>query len=216
MPNLKPPVTTAEAALKYRTHLLESLPSPQDDSYSFEPLMTLYLTDRTSAEEVRKAHATGCVKALKYYPAGATTNSDFGVTNVKHTHEALRAMEECGLVLCIHSEVSDPSVDTFDRESIFIKEVMVPLVRDFPNLKIVMEHISTKEAVDYVKSAGPNVGASITPHHLLYNRNGMYLKKWRDMMRRTYSCYAMLIHPFGSFLKNECLRTYNQLCWLVE
>jgi len=172
MPNLKPPVTTTEKAIKYRDALLASLPS-QLPHGSFEPLMTLYLTDNTTPEEVRKAHATGFVQACKYYPAGATTNSDAGVTDVKKTYPALRAMAEIGMVLCIHSEVSTPTIDIFDREPVFIDEIIKPLVAEMPNLKIVMEHISTKEAVDYVLSAPSNVKASITCHHILYNRNAL-------------------------------------------
>lgn len=172
MPNLVPPVTTTDMALNYRDRLLSSLPKTLPHG-SFEPLMTLYLTDNTTAEEIMKAHATGYVKACKYYPAGATTNSDAGVTDVKKTYPALRAMEEVGMVLCIHSEVSTPGIDIFDREPTFIEQIIKPLVQDMPNLKIVMEHISTKEAVDYVLSAPDNVKASITCHHLLYNRNAL-------------------------------------------
>ena len=172
MPNLKPPVTTTDLALKYRDHLISSLPSTLPHG-SFEPLMTLYLTDNTTPEEIKKAHATGYIQACKYYPAGATTNSDAGVTDVKKTYPALQAMEELGMILCIHSEVSTPTIDIFDREPVFINEIIKPLVKDMPGLKIVMEHISTREAVDYVKKAPPNVAASITCHHLLYNRNAL-------------------------------------------
>lgn len=172
MPNLKPPVTTTEKALAYRKHLLDSLPSTLPHG-SFEPLMTLYLTDNTTPEEIKKAHATGYIQACKYYPAGATTNSDAGVTDARKTYPALRMMIELGMVLCIHSEVSTPSVDIFDREPVFIDEIIKPLVRDMPMLKIVLEHISTSDAVDYVKNAPDNVKASITCHHLLYNRNAL-------------------------------------------
>jgi dihydroorotase len=165
MPNLKPPVVNTEQALQYRQHILDSLPPDTD----FVPLMTLYLTDQTCAEEIVKAHATGVIVACKYYPAGATTNSDCGVTDVKHLYPALEAMQEVGMRLCIHSEVTHG--DIFDREPTFIEEIMKPLVRDFPTLYITMEHISTKEAVDYVLSAPDNVKASITCHHLIYNRN---------------------------------------------
>jgi dihydroorotase len=170
MPNLQPPVTTTDDALAYRDRILSSMPDGVD---TFEPLMTLYLTDNTTSEEILKAHATGYIKAVKYYPAGATTNSDYGVTDVKKTYEALRTMASIGMILCIHSEVSTPSVDIFDREPVFIREIIQPLVEDIPSLKIVMEHISTKEAVDYVLSAPPNVKATITAHHLLYNRNSL-------------------------------------------
>ncbi|KAL9181676.1 hypothetical protein ACHAXT_012019 [Thalassiosira profunda] len=172
MPNLKPPVTTTEKALAYRDHLLGSLPKELPHG-SFEPLMTLYLTDNTTPEEIAKAYATGHIKACKYYPAGATTNSDAGVTDVKKTYPALRKMAELGMMLCIHSEVSTPGIDIFDREPTFIEEIIKPLVKDMPDLKITMEHISTKEAVHYVNSAPDNVKASITCHHLLYNRNAL-------------------------------------------
>lgn len=171
MPNTKPPITTTKLALEYRERILDSL---EDKESGFIPLMTLYLTDNTTPEEIRKAHATGHIYAAKYYPAGATTNSDFGVTHLTKTYDALRAMEEVGMILAIHSEVSRAEIDIFDRETVFIEEVMVPLVRDFPNLKVVMEHISTKGAVEFInKQKTNNVRASITAHHLLYNRNAI-------------------------------------------
>ncbi len=173
MPNLKPPVTNTQLATDYYNHIMNSL--PQDESgkkVHFEPLMTLYLTDNTTPEEIKKAKDTGFIKACKYYPAGATTNSDYGVTDLKKVYPALRAMEEVGLVLCIHSEVSRHDIDIFDREEVFIQEVMIPLVRDFKDLRIVMEHISTDKAVEFVKNGPENLCASITCHHLLYNRNG--------------------------------------------
>jgi dihydroorotase len=179
MPNLKPPVTTTEMALAYRAHLLASLP-PEDHSRSgslLVPLMTLYLTDQTTPDEIRKAHATQRVYACKYYPVGATTNSEAGVTDIRNIYPALHAMAECGLLLLIHSEVSAPSsIDIFDRESVFIETIVRPLVSDMPRtLKIVLEHISTREAVDYVshEDTPSNVAATITCHHLLYNRNDM-------------------------------------------
>jgi len=173
MPNIKPPVTTVQRALDYRQHIMKSLPKGVSEE-DFTPLMTLYLTDNTTPEEIRKAHSTGHIYAVKYYPAGATTNSEFGVTDVKKTYSALRSMEECGMVLCIHSEVSAPEVDIFDREKVFIEEIMKPLVKDFPKLKIVMEHISTKEAVEYVTNSKHQfLRASITAHHLLFNRNAL-------------------------------------------
>jgi dihydroorotase len=165
-------VTTTALALAYREHILASLP-PHLPHGAFEPLMTLYLTDHTTPDEIRAAHATGHVKAVKYYPAGATTNSESGVTDVRQTYPALRVMAELGLVLCIHSEVTAPTIDIFDREPVFINEIIKPLVRDVPTLKIVMEHISTREAVDYVRKAPDTVRASITCHHLLYNRNAL-------------------------------------------
>jgi dihydroorotase len=167
MPNTKPPVTTTEQALEYRQHVIKSLPA----GATLEPLMTLYLTDKTSADEIRKAAAAGIV-GCKYYPAGATTNSDFGVTDVKNCYPALEEMKKQNMMLCIHSEVTH--ADIFEREPVFIEEIMKPLVADFPGLKITMEHISTREAVDYVMTAPDHVKASITCHHLLYNRNRKY------------------------------------------
>ena len=175
MPNLKPPVTNTELATNYYNHIMKSLPKSVTDSGSkFEPLMTLYLTDNTTPEEIYKANKTGFIKACKYYPAGATTNSDFGVTALEKTYPALRAMEEVGMMLCIHSEVSRSEIDIFDREVVFIQEVMVPLLRDFKKLRIVMEHISTSKAVDFVTNGPDNLCASITAHHLIYNRNGTF------------------------------------------
>ena len=181
MPNLKPPVTTTEMALKYRAHLLASLP-PEDRGRSggsrLVPLMTLYLTDETTPDEIRKAHASQRIYACKYYPVGATTNSEAGVTDIRNIYPALRAMAECGLLLLIHSEVSTSSTDVYDRESVFIETIVKPLVDDMPRtLKIVLEHISTSEAVDYVSNEDTptNVAATITCHHLLYNRNDMFV-----------------------------------------
>jgi dihydroorotase len=168
MPNLVPPVTTAEMALAYKERILKSLSDSSTKEREFDVVMVLYLTDRTKADEIVRAHENGIV-GCKYYPAGATTNSDHGVTDVKNCYDALREMERRGMVLCIHSEVTHS--DIFDREPIFIDEIMRPLVVAFPHLKITMEHISTKDAVDYVMSAPDNVKASITAHHLLYNRN---------------------------------------------
>jgi dihydroorotase len=157
-------------ALEYRQHIINSLPP----NSTLEPLMTLYLTDKTTPDEIRKAHATGKIVACKYYPAGATTNSDAGVSNVENTYAALEAMADVGMVLCIHSEVTD--ADIFEREPVFIEQIMKPLVAKFPTLKIVMEHISTEEAVHYVMHDAPdNVRASITCHHLLFNRNRKFL-----------------------------------------
>jgi len=175
MPNLKPPVTTTTMALAYRDHIQASMPKDKEYPH-FQPLMTLYLTDKTTAEEIRLASEAGIV-GCKYYPAGATTNSDHGVTDIKNCHGALQEMAERGMMLAIHSEVTH--ADIFEREPVFIEEVIKPLVATFPNLKITMEHISTKEAVDYVLSAPNNVKASITCHHLLYNRN----RKFRSIDR---------------------------------
>jgi dihydroorotase len=171
MPNLHPPVTTTAAALMYKDHILKSLLPPDEKHIRslMEPLMTLYLTDHTSPEEIQLAAAAGIV-GCKYYPVGATTNSAAGVTDVKHCYSALQEMSRLGMMLCIHSEVTH--ADIFEREPVFIEEIMKPLVADFPDLKITMEHISTKQAVDYVLNEAPDtVKASITCHHLLYNRN---------------------------------------------
>ncbi len=166
MPNLKPPVTTTKLAMEYKQHILKSLP----EKSTMEPLMTLYLTDHTTPEEIELAHKENIV-GCKYYPAGATTNSDSGVTNIQNCYPALQKLSDLNMMLCIHSEVTH--ADIFEREPIFIEEIMKPLLRDFPDLKITMEHISTKQAVEYVKSASANVKASITCHHLIYNRNHM-------------------------------------------
>lgn len=163
MPNLKPPVTTTEKALAYRDHIDASMPKDKEYPH-FQPLMTLYLTDKTSPEEIRAASKAGIV-GCKYYPAGATTNSDFGVTNIRNCYPVLQEMAKLGMMLAIHSEVTH--ADIFEREPVFIEEVIKPLVADMPTLKITMEHISTKEAVDYVLSTPDNIRASITCHHLL-------------------------------------------------
>ena len=168
MPNLVPPATCTETALAYRDRIMAA--GPQGN---FEPLMVLYLTDNTSADEIKKAHATGKIVAGKVYPAGATTNSDSGVTSIKKIYPALKAMQEVGMLLLIHGEVTDSSIDIFDREKVFLETILVDVVQDFPDLKIVLEHITTKDAVDFVNNASDNVAATITAHHLLYNRNHM-------------------------------------------
>jgi dihydroorotase len=170
MPNLRPPVTTTELALAYRQRIVDALPA----GMSFEPLMTLYLTDNTSAEEIAKAKAIGLIHGVKLYPAGATTNSDSGVTNLGHCVKALEAMEKLGVPLLTHAEVTDSDVDVFDRERVFIERNMIPLLKKFPGLKIVFEHITTKDAADFVTEAPGNVAATITAHHLLMNRNDMF------------------------------------------
>ncbi len=172
MPNLRPPVTTTAQALAYRERILAALP-PQGPGSGFEPLMTLYLTDHTSPDEIGRAKAAGVV-ALKLYPAGATTNSDAGVTDIRRTYPALEAMQREGLLLLVHGEVTDPEIDVFDREAVFIDRVMQPLRRDFPALKVVFEHITTAEAADYVAAADAHTAATITAHHLLYNRNALF------------------------------------------
>ncbi|TXG88834.1 MAG: dihydroorotase [Rhodocyclaceae bacterium] len=170
MPNLKPPVTTVAHAAAYRERILAALPA----GMAFEPLMTLYLTDVTSAEEIRAAVASGFVKAVKLYPAGATTNSDAGVTDLTRCDAALAEMEKLGLPLLVHGEVTDPAIDLFDREAVFIEQVLSPLLKRYPALRVVMEHITTKDAAEFVAAAGANVGATITAHHLLYNRNAIF------------------------------------------
>jgi dihydroorotase len=178
MPNLKPPVTTTEQARAYRERILAALPP----GLSFTPLMTLYLTDNTPAEEIRRARNSGFVHAVKYYPAGATTHSDAGVTDIRRCDGVLAAMEEWGMPLLVHGEVTDPAVDVFDREAVFIDRVLVPLLKRFPRLRLVLEHITTREAVEFVESAPPQVAATITVHHLLYNRNAMFTGGLRPHM----------------------------------
>ncbi|GAA5646135.1 dihydroorotase [Vibrio proteolyticus] len=168
MPNTVPPVTNTELAIAYRDRIMAEQPSPQ-----FQPLMSLYLTDNTSPEEIRKAKASGIVVAAKLYPAGATTNSDSGVTSAKSIYPVLEAMQEVGMLLLVHGEVTTHDVDIFDREKAFLDNVLAPIVNDFPGLKIVLEHITTADAANFVKQANDNVAATITAHHLLYNRNHM-------------------------------------------
>lgn len=170
MPNLKPPVTTVAMAADYRERILAALPP----GASFDPLMTLYLTDRTSVDEVARVAESGFVKAFKYYPAGATTNSDSGVTSLAKVYPVIEAMQKHGVVLCIHGEVTDPATDVFDREAIFVEQSLRQVVRDFPELRIVVEHITTSEAAEFVAAAPANVGATITPQHLLYNRTTIF------------------------------------------
>ena len=184
MPNLKPPVTTTEQALAYRERILGALPSGS----GFQPLMTLYLTDNTSAEEIIKAKQSGYIHAVKYYPAGATTNSDSGVTDITKVYDTLAVMAEQGIPLLVHGEVVDNNVDIFDREKIFIDKVLTPVREKIPQLRLVFEHITTKEAVQYVSSTGTNIAATITPHHLLFNRNAMLV----GGIRPHYYCLPVL------------------------
>jgi dihydroorotase len=170
MPNLQPPVTTTEGALAYRDRIRAALPR----GARFEPLMTLYLTDSTQPEEIAKARASGAVHAVKYYPAGATTHSESGVTDLERCTRALEAMADCGMPLLVHGEVTDPAVDIFDRERVFLDRVLAPLMHRLPQLRIVLEHVTTREAVEFVASAPPNVAATITAHHLLINRNALF------------------------------------------
>ena len=183
MPNLKPPVTTAAMASAYRERIIKALPAGSD----FQPLMTMYLTDVTPPDEIARAKAAGVV-ALKLYPAGATTNSDAGVTDIRKTYATLEAMRREGILLLVHGEVTDPSVDVFDREAVFIERVMMPLRRDFPELKVVFEHITTREAAQYVAEADAFTGATLTAHHLLYNRNALFM----GGLRPHYYCLPVL------------------------
>lgn len=176
MPNLKPPVTTTEQALAYRDRIVAALAQRPADAPAFTPLMTLYLTDNTPAAEIFKARESGAVHAVKLYPAGATTNSDAGVTDLLgRCAPALEAMEKVGMPLLVHGEVTDPAIDLFDREKAFIDQVMIPLRRSFPGLKVVFEHITTADAAQYVRDAEGPVAATLTAHHLLYNRNALFI-----------------------------------------
>ncbi|MEY3125226.1 MAG: hypothetical protein RLZZ573_1746 [Pseudomonadota bacterium] len=183
MPNLRPPVTTAEQAVAYRTRIQSAVP----EGVHFEPLMTLYLTDNLPADEIRRARAAGVV-AAKLYPAGATTNSDAGVTDLRKTYQTLEAMQREGLLLLVHGEVTSPDIDLFDREAVFIETQLIGLRRDFPELKIVFEHITTREAAQYVAQADKFTAATITAHHLLYNRNAIFT----GGIRPHYYCLPVL------------------------
>ena len=183
MPNLRPPVTTAAQALAYKARIQAAVPA----GVSFEPLMTLYLTDNLPADEIRRARDAGVV-AAKLYPAGATTNSDAGVTDLRKTYATLEAMQKAGMLLLVHGEVTSPEIDLFDREAVFIDQQLIPLRRDFPELKIVFEHITTLEAAQYVLDADRFTGATITAHHLLYNRNAIFT----GGIRPHYYCLPVL------------------------
>ncbi len=169
MPNLKPPVTTVAQALSYRQRIVSCIPKGS----TFDPLMTLYLTEQLNSQEVQRAHEADCVQGIKFYPAGATTNSESGVAELECVYPALEKMAEVGLPLLIHGEVTDTEIDIFDRERVFIETILEPLTQKFPKLKIVLEHITTKDAVDFVSRQGKNIAATITPHHLLLNRNDL-------------------------------------------
>jgi len=184
MPNLKPPVRTTQEALHYRDRILGALP----EDASFEPLMTLYLTDDTPPEEIARAKLSGRVAGVKLYPAGATTHSDAGVTRLSRCFHTLEKMEELGVPLLVHGESTDPAIDVFDREKAFIEEVLGPTVERFSGLKIVLEHITTRDAVNYVEVTGPNVAATITAHHLLMNRNALFM----GGLRPHYYCLPVL------------------------
>ncbi|MBD8524899.1 dihydroorotase [Pseudoxanthomonas sp. CAU 1598] len=184
MPNLRPPVTTTALASAYRERILAALPS----GMRFEPLMTLYLTDNTSADEIVRARESGFVHAVKLYPAGATTNSDAGVTDLRRCSAALEAMQRVGMPLCVHGEETESSIDLFDREKAFIDRTLIPLRRDFPGLRVVFEHITTADAAAYVAEAEGEIGATITAHHLLFNRNAIF----KGGIRPHYYCLPVL------------------------
>ena len=170
MPNLKPPVTTTALASAYRERILAARPAGSD----FEPLMTLYLTDATPPAEIAAAKASGFVQGVKLYPAGATTNSDSGVTDIRRCDDTLAEMARLGMPLLIHGEVTDAEIDVFDREAVFIDRILGPLLQRHPTLRVVFEHITTRDAAQFVRDAGPNIAATITAHHLLYNRNALF------------------------------------------
>jgi len=170
MPNLRPPVTDTGLAAAYRDRILRALPRGSD----FQPLMTLYLTDNTGLAEIARARESGFVLGVKYYPAGATTNSEAGVTRIERAYPALAAMEEHDLPLLVHGEVTTPGVDIFDRERVFLETVLADIVRRFPRLRIVVEHVTTREAVEFVQGGGPHIAATVTAHHLLYNRSAIF------------------------------------------
>lgn len=186
MPNLKPPVATTEQALAYRQRILDALPAGAD----FQPLMTLYLTDATSVEEIRKARDSGAVHGIKLYPAGATTHSEQGVTDIEHAYPALEEMATLGMPLLVHGEVTDDRIDVFDRETAFIDRVLDPLLQRFPALRIVFEHITTRNAAEFVMLGPDTIAATITPQHLLYNRNAIF----RGGIRPHYYCLPVLKH----------------------
>jgi dihydroorotase len=184
MPNLKPPVTTVALAKAYYERIMAVLPS----DLKFEPLMTLYLTDNTSPDEIKRAVDSSFVHGVKLYPAGATTNSDAGVTNLAHCMTTLEMMQEVGLPLLLHGEVTDGDIDLFDREAVFIEKILIPLRKQLPELKIVFEHITTHQAADYVRDADGPIAATITAHHLLYNRNAIF----KGGVRPHYYCLPVL------------------------
>jgi dihydroorotase len=185
MPNLKPPVTTLTAARAYRDRILAALPA----GMAFDPLMTLYLTDHTSPASMVEAKASGVVHAVKYYPAGATTNSDSGVTALERVYPVLAAMERHGVILSLHGEVTAPEVDMFDRERVFVDTVLPGIVRDFPALKIVLEHVTTSEATEFIRGHSRNLAATITPQHLMYSRNALFTG---NFLRPHHYCLPIL------------------------
>jgi dihydroorotase len=184
MPNLSPPIKTSEQALLYREEIIQALPNDT----SFSPLMTLYLTDNTTQKDIIKASNEEHVHAVKLYPLGATTNSDSGVSNLSNTYAAIEQMQKEGIPLLVHGEVTDSGVDIFDREKVFLETILGPLVKNFPELKVVLEHITTKDSVDFVNQGNTNIAATITPHHLLANRNHLFV----GGIRPHYYCLPVL------------------------
>lgn len=184
MPNLPNPVTTTAIAAEYKERILKAIPA----SDKFEPLMTLYLTNKLDGNEISRAKESGFIHAVKWYPAGATTNSEKGVHDIADCHDALKAMEKVGLPLLVHGEVTDPNIDIFDREAKFIEQFLTKTITDFPDLKVVFEHITTKDAVEFVENTGPNVAATITAHHMLLNRNALF----KDGIRPHHYCLPVL------------------------
>ncbi len=184
MPNLKPPVTTTTQALAYRQRIQAVTP----ENRNFQALMTLYLTDNTDPQEIQKAKDSTAIHAVKYYPAGATTNSDSGVTDLSKTYAVLEAMQTLGMPLLLHGEVTDSQVDVFDREAVFIDKILIPLIKRFPSLKIVLEHITTRQAAEFIGAAPEHIAATITPQHLLYNRNEIF----KGGIRPHYFCLPVL------------------------
>ena len=203
MPNLKPPLRTLTEARDYRQRILAALPVGSD----FEPLMTLYLTDNTPSEELREAHASGLVKAVKYYPAGATTNADAGVSDIHRVQAQLECLAELGIPLLVHGEATDPAVDVFDRERVFIEQVLVPLLERIPGLKLVLEHVTTREGVAFVESGPASLAATITAHHLLLNRNALFAGGLRPhhyclpVLKREEHRQALIAAATGGSLK---------------
>ncbi len=184
MPNLKPPITTTQQAQAYQQRIQAAIPN----GVNFTPLMTLYLTDNMRADEIITAKQSGIVHAVKYYPAGATTNSDAAVTDLKKTWSVLESLQQQGMPLLVHGEVTTPEIDIFDREAVFIDSVLQPLLKDFPELKVVLEHITTAQAVDFIQSTSKNIAATITPQHLLFNRNDIF----KGGIRPHYYCLPVL------------------------
>lgn len=206
MPNLKPPVTTTEQALAYRQRILACL--PQDTPFS--PLMTLYLTDNTPAEEIIRAHDSGLIQAVKLYPSGATTNSDAGVSEITKTYDTLKVMAEVGIPLLVHGEVTQADVDVFDRESVFIEQQLKPILDNIPDLRIVLEHITTSDAVDFVVNAPDNIAATITAHHLLLNRNAMF----SGGIRPHHYCLPILKREQHRLALNDIIKTGHRRFFL--